>query len=228
MKKTVSAVLVLILILGLAACKPAGSSTDNSTPSGSASQASDSQGTADNQSAVNPGGSSGSAGNAEDAKLSGKLIGIPNDRTDMPVLTGISFSGNRVGSEAFNNKPAATEGIRCIFELNEYFMCTPETDTTYGIRVYILKHRDDQEYYETAQYSDLMPGFVNLYYLDYNSDDKCWDAEIYLNPDEVDPGYYDFIFTYEKTPFAKLITRFYAEGELENKSDDELEKLMTE
>ena len=227
MKKTVSAVLVLILILSLTACKPAGNNTNSSAPSGSASTASDSQGTANNQNAADP-GSSKTTGSVEDAKLSGKLIEIPNDRSDMPVLRGISFAGNRIGSEDFNNKPAATEGIRCIFELNEYFMCTPDTDTTYGIRVYILKHRDDQEYYETAQYSDLMPGFVNLYYLDYNSDDKCWDAEIYLNPDEVDPGYYDFIFTYEKTPFAKLITRFYAEGELENKSDDELEKLMTE
>ena len=204
MKKLISVVLALIMILSFAACgiitnKPGG---DDTKP--------------------------GNQGNntADDAKLTGKLIAIPNSRDDMPVLRGISFSGNRAGSKDFNSKSASTEGIRCIFELNEYFCCTPDTDTTHGIKVYILKHREDQKSYETAQYSDLMAGFVNLYNLDFNTDSNAWDAEMYLNPEDVEPGLYDFVFTYEKTPFAKLITRFYAVGELDGKSDADLEKLM--
>lgn len=214
MKKTLTIALVLIMVLCLAACGKAGNA------GGSA---------ADSTAAGDSGGSAAESKGGEEAgsaKLDGKLIDIPNGKDDIPELRGVSFFGNRAGTAEFNNKATAKEGIRCVFELNEYFGCTLDTDATYGIKVYILNHRDDQKYYETAQYTDLMPGFVNVYTPVFDPDESVWTGELYISPEDAEPGYYDFVFTYEGTPFAKLYTRFFAEDELSEKSDSDLEKLI--
>jgi len=224
MKKVLALVLVLAMIATALACAGNGNSnnqkTDAPTNNSGGSQQSGNEDPKD--------ASTEKTNEVESAKLTGELIPIPNSRDDMPELRGVSFSGNRVGSEVFNSKEPSTTGIRCIFELDEWFLCTPDTDQTYGIKIYILEHREDQKSYETTDYSDQMPGFVNTMALYYDADEEEWIGEIYLNSDEVAPGYYDFVFTYEGTPFAKLLTRFYAKAELESKSDAELEKLMKE
>ena len=224
MRKILAIVLVMTMIATASACSCNGNSdnqkTDAPTNSTGGSQQSGNEDHADT-----PAEKKNEAGSA---KLTGELIPVPNNRDDMPELRGVSFYGNRVGSVEFNSKEPSTTGIRCIFELNEYFLCIPDTDQINGIKIYILEHREDQKSYETADYGDQMPGFVNTMALNYNADEKEWIGEIYLHPEEVNPGYYDFVFTYEGTPFAKLFTRFYAEGELEGKSDADLEKLMKE
>ena len=53
-------------------------------------------------------------------------------------------------------------------------------------------------------------------------------GSFYLNKEECEPGYYDFVFTYEGKAIATLLTRFYNENELTVKSDAELEALMHE
>ncbi|MBP5208488.1 MAG: hypothetical protein J6330_08535, partial [Clostridia bacterium] len=108
----------------------------------------------------------------------------------------------------------------------------PDTDKEYALRVWILKHRDDQEYYNTCKFSDLMPNFANYCDLHYpvdeeNPDEYQW-GSFYLHEDECEPGYYDFVFTYEGKAIATLLTRFYAANELTVKSDAELEALMHE
>lgn len=214
MKRPITIALIIIMIVCLAACSKTGNTGGSAAESTAAGS---SEGAADESKGGEEAGS---------AKLDGKLIAIPNDKDDIPELHGVSFFGNRAGTAEFNSKAAAKEGIRCVFELNEYFGCTLDTDATYGIKVYILKHRDDQKSYETTQYSDLMPGFVNLYTPVFDPDENAWTGELYISPDDAEPGYYDFVFTYEGTPFAKLYTRFFAEDELSGKSDSDLEKLI--
>ena len=106
----------------------------------------------------------------------------------------------------------------------------PDTDAKYGLRVWILTHREDQSSYETTQFSDLMPGFVNYCDLHYPEDEENpeeyqW-GSFYLNPADCQPGYYDFVYVYEGKAIAKMLTYFYADGEIQEKSDEELEKLM--
>ena len=47
-----------------------------------------------------------------------------------------------------------------------------------------------------------------------------------MNPEDAEPGYYDFVFAVENKAVALLVTRFFSEGELEGKTDAELENLM--
>ena len=214
------------MVFCLAACKGNDSGSSNAnTPANS---------TGENQQSGNESGStSQNADRADGAKLTGKLDLINLDDRDPSVLRGVTVKGNHAGGyDGINGKESSLTDVRCIFELNEWVYFYPDTDATYGLRVWILKHRDDQEYYNKAKFSDLDPNFANYCDLHYpedaeNPDDTEW-GSFYLNQEECEPGYYDFVFTYEGKAIATLLTRFYNENELTVKSDAELEALMHE
>ena len=238
MKKTLAIILAFVLVLGLAACGSTGSISQSNNPSGSGNNSSNpsANSTGDNQQSGNESGNSNtsqSGNNAEEAKLTGKMNIINLDDRDPSVLRGIIVKGNCAGTaDGFNNRESSLTDVRCIFELNEWIEFYPDTDKEYALRVWILKHRDDQEYYNTCKFSDLMPNFVNYCDLHYPVDEEKPDeyqwGSFYLHEDECEPGYYDFVFTYEGKAIATLLTRFYAVNELTVKSDAELEALMHE
>ena len=232
MKKIISFVLVLLMIVSLVACGNGGNSGNNTDTI--ADSAGENQPSGNGSGDESENGETSQSGNtAEEAKLTGKLNLIDLDDRDPSVLRGVTVKGNCAGTaEGFNSKEPSLTDVRCIFELNEWVYFYPDTDATYGLRVWILKHRDDQEYYNKAKFSDLDPNFANYCDLHYpadeeNPDETEW-GSFYLNPDECEPGYYDFVFTYEGKAIATLLTRFYGENELAVKSDAELEKLMRE
>ena len=212
------------MVFCLAACK--GNDPGSSNPNPPANS------TGENQ---QPGNESGSTSQNDDpadgAKLTGKLDLINLDDRDPSVLRGVRINGLSVGTaDSFNGREASLTDVRCIFELGEWIEFYPDTDKEYALRVWVLKHRDDQAYYNTCKFSDLMPNFANYCDLHYpedadNPDEWYW-GSFYLNQEECEPGYYDFVFTYEGKAIAVLLTRFYAEGELSGKSDAELEALM--
>ena len=222
MKKMIALVLALAMTVMMTACAAGNNdgSPDSKPDNGSSgTQQSGSSGESD--------GASG-AGSIEAAMVPGKLNFIDLDDRDASVLRGVTVYGNRCGSTEYNYRQASVENVRSVFEINEYVGFIPDTDLTYGIRVWILEHREDQSYYEKAQFSDLMPGFANYCDLHLDTDDpesSYW-GEFYLGTDDCEPGYYDFVFVYEGKAIATLLTRFYSEGELENKSDAELDALM--
>ena len=226
MKRILTLALVFLMLAGLVACGHSNSGNNSTTPP--------SNSTGDNQPSGTESGSTSQNGDpAEGAKLTGKLDLINLDDRDPSVLRGVTVKGNHAGGyDGINGKESSLTDVRCIFELNEWVYFCPDTDATYGLRVWILKHRDDQEYYNTAKFSELDPNFANYCDLHYpedaeNPDETEW-GSFYLNKEECEPGYYDFVFTYEGKAIATLLTRFYNENELTVKSDAELEALMHE
>ena len=213
MKKISVLLLVSLLLVSLAAC---GKEKDTTAP---AAASADNK-TADTQTA-DAGKTSKSSLDGAGAVL-GKLYFI-EDR-DQPMKK-LSIAGNQLGSTEFNSKDPSTEGIRSFFEMNEWVEFTPEADKSFD--VWVLTHRDDWDYYLDADFSEEMKGFANYCELYYDPDSgfDTWGA-LYLNPDDSDPGLYDFVFTSDDKAFAILKTRFYNETELDGKSDAELEKLM--
>lgn len=229
MKRLFALLITIIMVASLAAC-----GTNNSNTNGNNSTNPPASSTGDNQQSGNESGNGNttqSGNNAEAAKLTGKMNIINLDDRDPSVLRGVVIKGNHAGSyDGINGKESSLTDVRCIFELNEWVYFYPDTDATYGLRVWILKHRDDQEYYNTAKFSDLDPNFANYCDLHYPEDaenpDKTEWGSFYLHPEECEPGYYDFVFTYEGKAIATLLTRFYNENELAVKSDAELEALI--
>lgn len=231
MKRLFALLITIIMVASLAAC-----GTNNSNTNGNNSTNPPASSTGDNQQSGNEsdnGNTSQGGNNAEAAKLTGKLNLIELDDRDPSVLRGVIIKGNCAGTaDGFNGKESSLTDVRCIFELNEWVYFYP------GYRRDVRSARLDpqaqrrSEYYNTAKFSDLDPNFVNYCDLHYpedaeNPDETEW-GSFYLNPEECEPGYYDFVFTYEGKAIATLLTRFYNENELTVKSDAELEALMHE
>lgn len=206
----------------LASC--GGSQNQNSTTD----SANNSATTTDGSTASNNSGNATKA-DAQKAMIPGKLNFVNLKDGEQPVMTALTLKGNQVGSAEWNDRKPATEGIRCIFNLNEWIEFYPVTNAEYGIKVWIIKHKDDQSYYLKNKMRDITPGFVQGGDIrkDPDAEEGSPWGSMYVNPENAEPGYYDFVFTYEDKVFATMLTKFYKVDELDNKSDDELTDLMS-
>ena len=166
---------------------------------------------------------------AQDMMVLGKLYFVNIEEGKQPVMTALSLNGNRCGSEAFNNKPYASEGIRSVFELDEWIEFHPEASAGSGLKVLVFKHKENQDFYLENSLDDETPGYVLECELNRDPDEETnhW-GSFYLHPEEVDPGLYDFVFIYGDKVFANMLTRFYQREEISEKSDSELEQLMSQ
>ena len=227
MKRILAIVIVVITVFVLASCGTGNNQGNTTTTNNGTTTTTNSTGEKDTTKTTE------TTANPTGAKLTGSLNIIDLEDRDPSVLRGVRIAGNSVGqATGINGKEFSLTDVRCIFELDEWIEFYPDTDATYGLRVWILKHRDDQSYYNTCKFSDLMPNFASYCDLHYpvdeeNPDEWTW-GSFYLNPRDCETGYYDFVFTYEGKAIAVLQTRFYGENELTTKSDAELEALMHE
>ena len=164
---------------------------------------------------------------AQDTMALGKLYFVNLKEGEQPVMTALSLFGNRCGSEVFNNKPCAAEGIRAVFELDEWIEFHPEARVGSGIKVMVFKHQADQGFYLKNALNDETPGYIQAceLYKDPDEDETSHWGSFYLHPEEVDPGYYDFVFLYGDKVFATMLTHFFKPEEIYEKSDSELEEL---
>jgi hypothetical protein len=228
-RKLICSILVLVMIFAIVSCGKKNETAGGASGEVQTAEKPDSQAQTSDDETSAPTETNGVDSTTE-ALIPGKLNIIDLDDRDPSILRGVTIKGNHAGSyDGINGKESSLTDVRCIFELNEWIEFYPDTDKEYALRVWILKHRDDQEYYNTAKFSDLDPNFVNYCDLHYpededNPDEWYW-GSFYLPTEECEPGYYDFVFTYEGKAIATLLTRFYAENELTVKSDAELEKL---
>ena len=167
-------------------------------------------------------------GNNDADAVLGKLYFVNLKEGEQPVMSGLSLFGNRCGSKEFNNKPYAAEGIRSVFELDEWIEFHPQASAKTGIRVMVFKHNADQGFYLKNALNDETPGYIQEYELNRDPDAEethHW-GSFYLHPEEVEPGYYDFVFVYNNKVIATMLTRFYKPDDLLDKPDSELESLM--
>ena len=169
------------------------------------------------------------ASQVKDTMALGKLYYVNIEEGEQPVMTALSLFGDRCGSGAFNNKPYATEGIRSVFELNEWIEFRPQASVTSGIKVMVFMHKPDQGFYLQNPLDGETPGFILEYELNKDPDEETdhW-GSFYLHPEEVDPGYYDFVFIHGNKVFATMLARFFNVEEIHDKNDSELEGLMSD
>ena len=229
-RRLLGVLLAGVMVLALTACGKGNESGTNQTAEQSTNQATDNaQGNNSSKTGADQSGDQITV----PAKLTGKLNLIKLEDRDSTILRGVRVIGNNVGTgDDINGKESSLDDVRCVFELNEWVEFYPDIDKEYGLRIWIVEHRDDHEYYKTCKFSDLMPGFAGYCDLHYPADeenpDEWYWGSFYLSSEEHKAGYYDFVFTYDGKAIATLVTRFYNDGELSNKSGSELESLMHE
>ena len=165
----------------------------------------------------------------QDTLALGRLCFVNLKEGEQPVMTALSLFGNRCGSESFNNKPCAAEGIRSVFELDEWIEFHPQAQAGSGIKVMVFTHKADRGFYLENALDDETPGYVLSCELNRDPDDENYNwGSFYLHPEEVDPGFYDFVFLFDGKVFATMLTYFFDKDEIADKSDSELEELMTQ
>lgn len=223
MKKVFVVFLAVLMVFTFASC---GGKTENAEPATDAGNTEEAAPDATEAPDADAQSVSESGAQAEAALIPGELYQL--EGTDTPALRGLRLSGNRSGTAEFNAAEVSDKGIRCIFELNEWVEVTPDTDAEEGLAVWAFSHREDPEAYQSETLSEETPGFAAYcdLPLDAEAEEGAPRGSFYLNPDECEPGYYDLVFTLNGNATAVLLTRFYNEGELEEKSDPELTELM--
>ena len=166
----------------------------------------------------------------QETMVLGKLYFVNLKEGEQPIMTALSLFGNRCGSESFNHKPYAAEGIRSVFELDEWIEFYPKANAESGIKVMVFKQQEDQGIYLKNSLNDKTPGYIQELDLskDPEGDETSLWGSFYLHPEEVEPGYYDFVFIYKNKVFATMLTHFFKPNEIYEKSDSELEKLMSQ
>ena len=185
---------------------------------------------ADAANSTSTGNIAASSTQVQDTMVLGKLYFVNLKEGEQPVMTALRLYGDRCGTDAFNSKPCASEGIRSVFELSEWIEFYPQASVGSGIKVMVFKHRADQRFYLDNTLDDEVSGYILEYDLnkDPDKDETHHWGSFYLLPEEVDPGWYDFVFIYDNKVFATMLTRFYKEEEIFGLSDSALEELMSQ
>jgi hypothetical protein len=183
-----------------------------------------------NANAANSTNNAANTSQIQETMVLGKLYFANVKEGEKPIMTALSLFGNRCGSESFNHKPYAAEGIRSVFELDEWIEFYPQASAGSGIKVMVFKHQEDQGFYLKSSLNDKTPGYIQELDLskDPEGDETSLWGSFYLHPEEVEPGYYDFVFIYKNKVFATMLTHFFKPNEIYEKSDSELEKLMSQ
>lgn len=153
---------------------------------------------------------------------------------ESPMIRGLALDGNRAGKSieegghVINGRPLSDNNIRFVFELNEWISFRLDTDPQNIIYATIVPHVDDPATLTDSfmdNVSDASPRLELRAPEEAEAAMASW-GETYLHPDDWQPGDYDLVFLSGNTPIARVFLKFYAETELENKTDAQLNKLM--
>ena len=244
MKKALAILLAISLTAALAACGKQDESSDKSdaatTTTAAAADQQESSGE-DQTTTTTTTTTTAATDSPQDSKVSdessdveevlgplepGKLFVFPLEEGDEQVLRSVRLAGNQAGTSEFNGKDP-TERVRCIFMLDEWVEIYPDTDAESGLKCWVFRHKDDLAFYLDNTLSEETEGFAQVLDLNKDPDDETlpW-GSFYLNPDECEEGLYDLVFTHNGKPVGALITKFYNDEEIMDKSDEELEELM--
>ena len=225
MKKALAMLLAVTLTAALAGC---GKKDESSSKTDTAAQTT-------TVAAADPADASQSAETPDESSAAetilgplepGKLFIFPLEEGEQQVLRNVRLAGNQVGTAEFNAKDPS-ERVRCIFDLDEWVEIYPDTDAESGLKCWVFRHKDDPAFYRDNPLSDETEGYVQSLDLNKNPDDEngYW-GSFYIFHEENEQGLYDLVFTCNGKPVGALLTKFYNEMELNDKSDEELEEIM--
>lgn len=231
MKKILCIAIVLVMSFAFAACAKNDTSSEAS-PSQS-SEASEQTTAAETKAAESTtAGSSANTDKTAAATVQGVLYQLNADENTEPVIKKAALDGNRAGSSeektGINGKALSTEGIRSVFELNEWISVRLDSTQKTGLKAYIVPHEDDEQTFVDS-FAAKLNGDVPTVELNAPEAEAGADAswgELYANKETWQPGDYDLVFTSGEKPVARILIKLYQEGELEGKTDAELEALM--
>ena len=223
MKKLILFTLPAAMLLALSACSGGEQSQTASAPGQQTSSAAD---------AISSGNENASAGNANNSAdetqsemIPGKLYQL-GDPDKEPVVKGVKLDGNQIGS-TLNDREPADDNIRFVFALGEWVYVYPDTEKKSGLSVYVTEHQKDAETITDSFLAALSDDTPKAELIAPEEDGSEWGA-FYLHQETFAAGDYDLIFADGLKPVARVLLKFYPESELNEKTDAELEAIMSD
>lgn len=149
------------------------------------------------------------------------------------ALKGLCLNGNQVGSEddpelVRNDKPAELNGVRCIFELNEWITFR----LTYGydggaakLGVWMFPHRDLGVYGRLDTMENTT--YFAEYELPYETYPEPLEDEFCIAPENAEPGAYDLLFTIDGNIIGGMLITLVSEHTLGGMTAEQLQKLLS-
>ena len=223
MNKLILFALPAAMLLALSACSGGEQSQTASAPGQQTSSA------ADANSSGNENSSAGNANNSADETQSemipGKLYQL-GDADKEPVVKGVKLGGNQIGG-TLNDREPADDNIRFLFALDEWVYVYPDTEKKSGLSVYVTEHQKDAETITDSFLAALSDDTPKAELIAPEEDGYEWGA-FYLHHETFAAGDYDLIFADGLKPVARVLLKFYPESELSEKTDAELEAIMSD
>ncbi len=227
-KRFSSLMLAAALTFTLSACSKAPTSQPGDTASPAAKQAQEQAGAATEPAETKTEQTEAAAPTAdkpaEEAMVLGRLYQIDLPEGQTPLIKGVKITGNQSAS-ALNDLPCAADGIRSVFNLDEWMYYTLDTGIPAGdkVGIYAFVHNPDPAAYDKglpAEPAAKAEGEAPA----------TWDSEhtmdFYVFHEDYQPGYYDIVFVHNDKPIAKMMVKLFKDGELNEKSDAEIMELV--
>ena len=218
MKKLSYITAALALILALSSCGNKAEPKQTEAPVSASAQ--------DNANA----GSSGNTESTAAPVIPGVLYSLNLKDGEEPVIKGIRLTGNRTGSElnnGINSWPVSAEKVRFIFALDEWISIELDTaKDSDAFHAYIVPHKESEETL-TDTFVEMLAGNEAVCDLNDSDDWNEW-GSLYLFSEDWPEGNYDLVITDGITPVARVLLNMYNEAALNDKSDKELEKMMSD
>lgn len=149
-----------------------------------------------------------------------------------PIIRGISLAGNVAGS-AINEKGFMTEGLRFVFEANEWISVGIDTDlildgSAYyeeGLCGFVIPHYQRPEVIDLAYLLEIT-GTASTPAMLYREDNGSLNWQTFI-PD-AEPGYYDLIIALKGQPLVMVVILACPNETLSGLSDEQLEAFQAQ
>ena len=227
MKRIIAILIAAIMVFVLAACGGTGGTpaADSSDGSGAATTSA-------------PANTDDGSNNADSTEIKGEPIVIPGklyqlnlEDGEEPIITAVALDGNQLGGASstgeINGKDPADEGIRFVFNLDEWIYIKVEAGKESGLAAYIVPHQNDTATYIDSFIANLSDDVttVNLEKPAADDEEGIWGSTYVFNETNK-PGYYDLVITHNLKPVAVVMLKLVpSESDM---SDDEVIKLMAD
>ena len=225
MKKIFALILSAAMLVSLAACGKKDETQYTTSPLTKETEAPTVATEDGGEDPGNPGVTQTNAGADAIVLLPGELYQFDKDAAGGPSIVAITVKGNQLGSAEFNDKDPDVSGLRCFFQLNEWVEFYLDPRSADSLKVYVFKHSDDAKVYTEMSYDDNDKVLATCDLAKPEEMSEQWGA-FYLNPVDADPGVYDIVFVKGGKAVAAMEAKFFKEGDLTDKSDDDLRAMM--
>ena len=150
-------------------------------------------------------------------KVLGRLYQLENSNN--PTIKGVTIKAIPTGNtQDINGLPAATDGIRCIFDKDSFITINPTCTFDHNLKVTIVPHQKKTSYYGKKFLKKKAKKFQTLELCDdnigYPTAAFSLDGKIY------GAGYYDVVFLKNSKPVAVFMIKIYPNAGIKNTGKD--------